>query len=592
MALSLTNRGTGTHNTGASSFTLSPGSNCTAGALVALCVAADNSSSGGSTNDFTTVTDSLGNTWTKQRAPVFDNGAASAGVQGAIYTTPQNGGTLQTSTVITVNFGSSPVAKTWTLTEIAPSAGRSASVRTGGDKSAGATGTALTTGASVSVTSGECILAAFFIEAGTTQTLSAADTDTTNGSWSTNQYAEIGSTTSGSVIVSQGKVVTGTGTQTYDVTLGISSDYHGSYIIVQQDVVLPALAASSGSVAITGTAADFRVRLDAETANVPISGTAATVGRKLTVSASAGAVDITGSAATLTYIPNSGYTLTADAGAVPITGTAATVGRKLTAAADAGAVPITGTAATVGRKLMAAADAGAVPITGTAAGTRENHLVSAQAGAVPISGTAASLKENHLVSAQAGSVPITGTDASLSYNTPIHTLPAVSGSVPITGAAATVARKLTLSASGGSVSVAGTAAAVKENHLVSAQAGSVPIAGTAAGTRVNHPLTAQAGSVPIAGSVAALKEAHLVSAQAGAVPIAGTSATLVYDQPGEPTLVAAPGVVPIAGPEAFFAVLALVVDRPFSVTSVEVGESVVLSSREVGGVTATSGEGQ
>jgi hypothetical protein len=90
----INNRGTGTHNTAATSFTLTPGSNCTALAKIVLCVAADNSSSGGATNDFTTVTDTLGNTWIKRQSPVFDNGAASAGVQGAIYETDQTAGTL------------------------------------------------------------------------------------------------------------------------------------------------------------------------------------------------------------------------------------------------------------------------------------------------------------------------------------------------------------------------------------------------------------------------------------------------------------------------------------------------------------------
>src|SRR5678815_2719396 len=103
MALAITNRGTGTHNTSASSFTLSPATNFAAGATAVLCVAADNSAAAGSSNDFTTVTDTLGNTWTKRQSPVFDNGAASAGVQGAIYDTLQNVGTLQTSTV-TVSY--------------------------------------------------------------------------------------------------------------------------------------------------------------------------------------------------------------------------------------------------------------------------------------------------------------------------------------------------------------------------------------------------------------------------------------------------------------------------------------------------------
>lgn len=233
MTLTITNRGTGTNNTGATSFTLAPGSNCTAGALVVLCVAADNSSANGATNDFTTVTDTLGNTWTKRQSPVFDNGAASAGVQGAIYTTRQNGGALTTATTITVAFGSSPVAKTWTMTEISASAGY-AEFRSGGDKAAGATGTAATSGASGTVNVGEVVLASIFIEAGTTQTCTG-DSDTTNGTWSVLQYNEIGSTTSGSCIASQAKVQTTTAsTQTYDVTLGISSDYHASWIIAYE----------------------------------------------------------------------------------------------------------------------------------------------------------------------------------------------------------------------------------------------------------------------------------------------------------------------------------------------------------------------
>jgi hypothetical protein len=235
MALSISNRGSGNHNTSATSFTLSPASNLAAGSTAVLCVAADNSSSGGTTNDFTTVTDSIGNTWTKRQSPVFDNGAASAGVQGAIFTTNQNIGPLLTGTVITVSFGSSPVAKTWTLTEVVPGAGLTAEFRTGGNKSAGATGTACTMGASVSVTVGEVIVGAFFIEGGTSNSVSTPDADGTNGTWTTNQYNEIGTTTAGSCCVSQAKLQTTTNsTQTLDITMAVSSDYHGSYVILTE----------------------------------------------------------------------------------------------------------------------------------------------------------------------------------------------------------------------------------------------------------------------------------------------------------------------------------------------------------------------
>ncbi len=236
MALTITSRGTGTHNTGATSFTLKAATSPAAGSTLVLCISADNSSSAGTTNDFTTVTDPFGNTWTKRQSPVFDNGTASAGIQGAIFTTHQNIGTIVgggAGTDITVNFGSSPVAKTWTLTEVSAAAGSYAAFRTGGDKAAGATGTVLAMGASATVNIGEVIVAAFFMEAGTTQSVTTPDADATNGTWTTNQYAEIGTTTSGTCVISQAKLqTTANSTQSYDVTVGISSDYHGSYIIL------------------------------------------------------------------------------------------------------------------------------------------------------------------------------------------------------------------------------------------------------------------------------------------------------------------------------------------------------------------------
>lgn len=231
MTITATSRGTGTHNTGAASFGFSPATNPTAGAKLVLCVTADNSSSGGATNDFTTVTDTAGNTWIKRQSPVFDNGAASAGVQGAIFDCDQSVATLTTASTITVSFGSSPVAKAWTLTELTSSVGRVA-YRTSGDKAAGATATALTTGASASVTVGECIIAAMFMEAGTTQSITAEDTDGTNGAWATSSYAEIGTTTAGAVIASSTKVqTTANSTQSYDITVGVSSDYTASWAI-------------------------------------------------------------------------------------------------------------------------------------------------------------------------------------------------------------------------------------------------------------------------------------------------------------------------------------------------------------------------
>lgn len=247
MALAITNRGTWTNNTANTSFNVNVGSNCTAGATIAICISADNNSSGGSTNNITNVTDSIGNLWevVPNTAVVFDNGAAAAGVQGSIWTTRQNIGTITTGTTITVSTGTSTTAKTGTFTEITAAVGSFAAVRTGGAKAAGATGTAATSGASGTINIGEVGLFAIYIEAGTTQTCTG-DSDTTNGSWSTLQYTEIGSTTSGSCIASQAKLqTTANSTQTYDVTLGISSDYHSSWAIFTETLI-PAGTGSYG----------------------------------------------------------------------------------------------------------------------------------------------------------------------------------------------------------------------------------------------------------------------------------------------------------------------------------------------------------
>jgi hypothetical protein len=245
MALTGTDRGTGTHNTSATSFTLNPGSNFTAGALAVLCIAADNSVSGGATNNITGVTDSLGNAWRARQKPIFDNGAASAGVQGGIFTTDQGAGTLQTGTTITVTFGTAAVAKTWTLMEVTAAAGFKAMALTGANAAGQAASSAptVTTG---TIAVGDMVIATVAMEAGTTQTLTG-DADTTNGTWSAAQYAEIGSTTSGSAIGSQCKVQTTTAsTQTFNPELGLTCDLICSWISVREVKAKPLALAGVG----------------------------------------------------------------------------------------------------------------------------------------------------------------------------------------------------------------------------------------------------------------------------------------------------------------------------------------------------------
>ncbi len=231
MALTGTDRGTGTHNTSATTFTLSPGSNFAAGMAV-LVIAADNSSAGGSTENFVSVTDTLGNAWLERLAIVYDPGAANAGVQGAVYTTIQTAGTLTTGTTITVTFGVATTAKAWTLMEVTSGANDEVWFV---NAAAGANHTGTTpTVTSLPILEANMIIGVLFNEQGTGQTITQ-DSDSTNGSWSTQQTAEVGTTAAGMSVASQRKVVTATATQSYNPTLGVSSDSAIAWVQLTQN---------------------------------------------------------------------------------------------------------------------------------------------------------------------------------------------------------------------------------------------------------------------------------------------------------------------------------------------------------------------
>lgn len=213
-----TDRGTGTNTTSATTTTLSPASNFSAGSMAVLIIAADNPASG---ENFSSVTDTLGNTWVEQNTSVQDPGAAGAGVQGAFYTTLQNGGTLTTGTTITITWSGNVPADCWTLMEITPGAGSVVEFVTSGDGTGSSTASpTVTTG---SITNTNMVIGGLFNEQGTGQTVTQ-DGDTTNGNWSTQQTTEIGTTDTGMTVASQRKVVTATATQTYNPTLGVASD--------------------------------------------------------------------------------------------------------------------------------------------------------------------------------------------------------------------------------------------------------------------------------------------------------------------------------------------------------------------------------
>jgi hypothetical protein len=234
MALTITSRGTGTHNTGAT--TLVPGgrsATLAVGSMGVFCIAVDNAGGAGDVIIApTSWTDAKGNVWTRRTSALYDNGAASAGIEMAFYTAPITVALLTTDLgTITWNTGVSPVAKAFTWYEVIPSGANTVAYSTGGNIAGATAANAQVITASVLV--GDGVIAGYFSENVAAVT---GDSDTTNGTWTAQQTTTIGSTTSGVRIATQQKVQTTTAsTQSYDVVVS-SQDRIAGYIMLHEVV--------------------------------------------------------------------------------------------------------------------------------------------------------------------------------------------------------------------------------------------------------------------------------------------------------------------------------------------------------------------
>lgn len=232
MSLSAVARGQAAVNTaGQNTISVVPASNCTAGALLILCVAYDNQGAAG-IDQFSAITDTKGNTWTL-RINSLNNPGIGAGVAGRIFTTRQNGGTLLTTDTITVSLGGiTTVARAWTLTEAKPTTGIAEYV-TGG-QATDALATPTITSASIAIN--DMIIGCFGREGN--DAVTTPDADTLNGSWTAQQAAGIGTTTAGMQICTQTKVVTAAGAQTYNVTFGAARDNVKMWVEIRERTIV------------------------------------------------------------------------------------------------------------------------------------------------------------------------------------------------------------------------------------------------------------------------------------------------------------------------------------------------------------------
>lgn len=252
MALTRTALGTAaTTTTGTTAtFTLGGSDSVSVGDLIVVCVAIDNTGASGAAPATLTVTDSAGNTYTLRSSGLQDPSTASAGAYGAIFTATAQF-TLGSSSTITVTTGSA-AAIAMTVQKFSAGAGNIAQYDTNGGNAGSNTTATVTTG---SITNGGAVVGMAAIERGnSTKNLAVtADSDTTNGSWTTQQTAQgnnSSTSTADMTVVSQSKIVTATATQTYNISWTTATDFVIRYITITevssaQTLSVPVFASSS-----------------------------------------------------------------------------------------------------------------------------------------------------------------------------------------------------------------------------------------------------------------------------------------------------------------------------------------------------------
>lgn len=223
-------RGGFTNTTAGTSFNVSPGINFSgsAGSLAVIVFTVDNADTNGEAHSTFTITDSHSNTWTRRTSPINDPGADAAGVEGACFTSPMNGGTLTTGSTITVTFDATTTSKSGMIFEAGSPNGSQVIFIDGGSGDTG-TGTTMTctTG---SILNGNLVIGMLHTEFGTNGSVITPDVSSTSGNWSQNQSARIGTSAAGTGVFWQSKLVTVTGTQSYSPAHSPSSDWVTAWI--------------------------------------------------------------------------------------------------------------------------------------------------------------------------------------------------------------------------------------------------------------------------------------------------------------------------------------------------------------------------
>ena len=213
MAITAAPAGTGNSTTSGATLAITTTATINEGEFIVVCVGADNSGASGASSTIS-VTDSAGNVYTLRTDHLRDPGAADAGISNRQFCAPCVR-TLASGATITVNFSPNTTCKAAVVWRVIPTTGFQIQFVTQAGTNGASANPTITT---ASVTAGNIVIGATCAETSTTPT---ADSDTSNGNWSTAQVglANSGSGVTSAIVTSQYKVVTGTATQTYNTTL-------------------------------------------------------------------------------------------------------------------------------------------------------------------------------------------------------------------------------------------------------------------------------------------------------------------------------------------------------------------------------------
>ena len=396
--------------------------NAAIGTIVAVVVVADNAGTNGASS-INAVSDTSSNTYTKKVTVNRDPGAANAGVTLCIFTAPITN--ALSSETITVTFSPNTKYKTASAYVLTPDTGYAASVKfTDTGTTGSATSFAYT---SSSLDSGDVVLGALGLESFNISNAITYDSDTTRGSWEAGySYGAYDGATIPTMFAYQFlqyKTVTGTGTQTYNISLaGSANDYAMTTIGFTQTLTAPTYThtAEGGSYSIAEDDAGLqygRIFTAATTAYATI-GTAATLVYVKGIAGDQGDYVISGTTAGLTKggVP-SGQTLTVDSGIYNYNGTDAGFKYTYVVAGTFGSYGIDGQAALVTKgRTLDATTGGTYTISGTAAGFLYGRVFTADPDTYLISGADTTNYLGKAIIATGGSYSISGTAAALTKN--------------------------------------------------------------------------------------------------------------------------------------------------------------------------------